>query len=295
MPPILAPINQQVLFFENYTKHSKILPILKEVNSVLKIIRRFNVKYFPKVGLDKWYNEQFKSLPSFIDSIIIFDSFLSVPAANYLKRKYPNLRLIYWFWNHIYDINLLNNLNPDIEKWSYDPIDCQKYGLKYNSQFYFNDFSVDYPYSLPKWDFLFVGAEKGRGHYIKECRDLITKYKFSYNFIVSGNSRKERIKNWIPYNDLVKLIYQSRCIVDIVPAAQNGLTLRPLEAVFHNKKLITNFVAIENMDFYNPSNIFIIGKDSENFLSEFMEIPLTPVPTDIREYYLFENWLRRFN
>lgn len=44
----------------------------------------------------------------------------------------------------------------------------------------------------------------------------------------------------MPYDVVIDNILHSKCIVDIVPPEQKGLTLRPLEALFF-KKIINEF------------------------------------------------------
>ena len=102
-------------------------------------------------------------------------------------------------------------------------------------------------------------------------------------------------KDYIKYDEYIKNIQTSKCILDyntnnkIAP-----LTLRPLEALFLNKKLITNNLDIINYDFYNPRNIFILGKDDINDIKKFIDTPYQIVDEKIVNYYDFNSWLQRF-
>lgn len=261
----------------------------------MKGLRMFHQHFIPyKTSI--WYTKDFKTVGEKEDSVIIFDSVLSVPAANYLRKKYPNLRIIYWFWNHINNINILNNLSDGIELWSYDMDDCEKYSLKYNSQFYFKELSSNNAscQNTPFWDFCFVGGEKGRSTSIAKCRELIEKAGFTSKFIVVSNERKKRLQQLLPYSSIVEIIQKSRCIVDIVQESQKGMTLRPLEAMFHHKKLITNSESIRSCDFFSPQNIGVFTEMSTQDLLSFMSSPLTKCPCDIIEKYTFQNWITRF-
>ena len=51
---------------------------------------------------------------------------------------------------------------------------------------------------------------------------------------------------------------------EIVQPGQGGLTIRTLEALFYNKKLITNNESITEYDFYNADNIFIYKEQDCN-------------------------------
>ena len=80
-----------------------------------------------------------------------------------------------------------------------------------------------------------------------------------------------------------------------MPDAQKGLTLRPLEALFLRKKLLTNFSAIKNQDFYSPNNIFIMNEDDERCLKDFINAPLSLEHENCIMEYSFASWLKRFS
>lgn len=289
----LFALNDNVLFYPEYCTNIDTGVVYGgNLNNLGKILRMLHLKYFSK-GFEVWFSTEFKKSGESTDTVILFDSILTVPAANYLRDKYKDLRIIYWFWNHIYNPDILNRISEGIELWSYDKADCNRYNLKNNSQFYFKDLAFCNEIS-PKQDFFFIGTEKGRTKAIKECLDIIDASDLSKNFIVIGNSRKDRLKKYVPYDKAVKMMSESRCIVDLVPSVQKGLTLRPLEALFGKKKLITNFKDIVNYDFYTPNNIFIIGKDNPLYLKDFLKSPLDFIDDKIMDYYDFKNWIKRF-
>ena len=113
---------------------------------------------------------------------------------------------------------------------------------------------------------------------------------------------KENIKTSIAYYPLLKypqvlqLINRSSAILDITKNNQSGLTLRPLEALFFNKKLVTNNEDIIYHKIYklNSANIYILGKEKKS-LKEFIELPLNKSNTaQLKKYYSFDTWLSNF-
>ena len=115
------------------------------------------------------------------------------------------------------------------------------------------------------------------------------------NGINSKNIIIENEKDFVPYEDYLKLLVKTKTILDIVDGNQSGLTLRCMEALFFNKKLITNNLDIENYDFYNPKNVFILGKDDMNNIKQFIDSPYELVDEKIVNYYDFDEWIKRFN
>ena len=67
-----------------------------------------------------------------------------------------------------------------------------------------------------------------------------------------------------------------------------------MEALFLERKLITNKTDIKNYDFYNHDNIFILGEDNINEIKEFINKPYKKIDQDIIDYYDFDQWLNRF-
>jgi hypothetical protein len=101
-------------------------------------------------------------------------------------------------------------------------------------------------------------------------------------------------KKPISYDDVLVKIGKSKAILDYLSDPSDGLSLRPMESIFHKKKLITNSKLIANYDFYRPQNIFILGRDNLSDLPEFLNSPYEEIDKEIIEKYDFKNWLNRF-
>jgi hypothetical protein len=284
-------LNEKVQFFNAFDKQALVGCVYEELNKIEKIIRSIHLKlHLPFYSI--WFSKDFKTYGRFEnDGIILFDSYLNIPAVHYYKKKFPNSRIIYWFWNHIYDSKILKKLPYGIEMWSYDPYDCEIHDLNFNTQFFGKSIIPSTEDKTIHHDFLFVGAEKGRADLINYCADIIDRQGLTRIFKVIDYRKQKSI----PYVDVLKMVCHTRCVVDILPKDQNGLSLRPFEAMFMKKKLITNFKKIKNESFYHPDNIFIIGYDDEDSLKEFLERPFNNGVLDLVEYYELNNWYNRFS
>ena len=60
------------------------------------------------------------------------------------------------------------------------------------------------------------------------------------------------------------------------------------------KRAASNHLDLAEYDFYDSHNIYITGKDNRS-LKEFIEVPVRPVPEEIRNRYRFSAWLERFS
>ena len=91
------------------------------------------------------------------------------------------------------------------------------------------------------------------------------------------------------------MIKYSKCILDVGNNDNAGLTVRVMESLFLEKKLITNYKNIVKYDFYNKNNIFIIGVDNLEQIKDFINSPYEKIDSEKIKYYDFESWLKRFN
>lgn len=252
-------------------------------NILLRILRKVRLSYFVGPFLGNWR----KNLKQY-HAIIMFDNGYHKVIARYIKRNNPNCKLILWFWNPIFSENkkYLGDKEVD-EVWSYDKDDCRRYSLRYNTQF-FNGKNI-VSGNIIDYDIVFVGAEKGRKGKLDEAVSLIKKNGLSTKIIVPQNK-----SDYLSYEKYMELVSKSNSILEIMGANATGLTLRSLESIFCEKKLITDNSNIVDYDFYRPENIFIIGKDDPGRLKDFISSPYKKINQKIVDYYEFENWVKRF-
>ncbi|MCR5820336.1 MAG: hypothetical protein K6F94_05250 [Bacteroidaceae bacterium] len=193
--------------------------------------------------------------------------------------------------------------------FTFDPGDAKAYGLNFVEQFYRNapfadpDVGVNHSHHgnkrneaqtgkvADRINFLggtafFCGENKGREPQLKDLAEILRRYEFKTDFIIV-NEPAERIS----YDEYLRHLESSFCIVDIVQDNQAGVTRRPVEALFWNKKLITNHHPLLQADFYRPENIFILGHDDITRLPLFLQQPLVPVSDEVKRKYHVNHFL----
>jgi len=140
-----------------------------------------------------------------------------------------------------------------------------------------------------KQDFYFVGYSKGRKKVLMDLENRLKKIGFQTRFLMIENPSDQ-----VSQYDNIRYSAESACIVDIVSQNQTGLTLRPFDALFLKKKLITNNVSIKEKDFYDSSNIYIIQDMELKGIEEFMRIPYKNVDPKIVSQYEINQWIRNY-
>lgn len=274
----------------------EVAQVYKKLPSVMRILRRIQIELnipwiFP------WIASWKKKINDY-ETVIIHASKITPPVVKFIRRKNPDVRIIVWYWNPVGKcVGIDQFTDVDCEIWSFDQEDCARYGLKHNTQYYFNNISLKA--TQAKFDVLFVGGDKGRIKRLVDIKQKFDNLGISNYFHITPTGRKYKVykeiyKKRIPYTKVLDYISECKAILDYVSEKQSGLTLRPLEALFFRKKLITNDKTIVNKDFYKKENIFVLGKDDIENLPQFLSTPYKFIEEEIVNKYDFDSWLERF-
>jgi len=267
--------------YDDY-KDIKFYNEFRKVNKVERILRKVWRFIFSD---NLWYDEWKQDIED-NDLVIVHASKNSNRIINYIRKKNKQVRIIHWFWNTVNTIKNIDLHNTNCELWSFDPIDCQNYNMKFNTTHYFSSLRIKEKKIV--YDVFFIGYDKGRKESLDKLqKDFISKGITSKLLVFSEKPRKN-----IPYTEVLGYIAESKAILDVVMKGQHGLSLRTMESIFFKKKLITNFEKIQDEDFYHPNNIFIIGKDTK--LLEFLNSPYVQIDPEILSKYEILNWAKRF-
>lgn len=237
-----------------------------------------------------WFGDWEEDLKE-CDTVILADDGNTENVARYINHLYPKKRIIIWYRNSV-AATVFPSMKVErfAEYWSFDYDDCKKYGFRYNPQFYSR--SPRYKVSEPIWDVFFVGQDKGRLQQLLDIEARLQGFGLTTKFCIVGYN-----SDYLSYGEVVDKISRSKAILDVQASWQEGMTLRPLEALFYKKKLITNSSSFAASDIYDPTNTFMLNRDSWSQIHDFIQAPYTPMPNRgslIRKYGI-EGWLDRFD
>lgn len=140
---------------------------------------------------------------------------------------------------------------------TFDSSDAVKYNMYYYPQFYRSypeqtELTEKYDY-----DFYFCGRDKGRKTLIDFFQKRLSKFG-KCKFIIIPESNPD----FMGYYDYIDEVKKAKVLCEIGQKGQTGLTIRALEALFFNKKMITTNEYVKQMDFYNPANILVLNQDT---------------------------------
>lgn len=238
-----------------------------------------------------------KSIKNYIlnnqnDFYILNENRLVVDCVNKIIEKYRlNLRGCILIRNPILNnlkgLNSIRNLeNKGIKVLTFDRLDSINYSWGLYNQFasrVMNGANISI-----KYDFAFVGRDKGRAQLIESLIRIFKNQNLSFfPYIVSGNNCN------VTYQEYIQLSLHAKCIVDIIQQGQTGLTLRPIEALLYKRKLLTNNKTIISEEFYHPNNILVFENNLEELdIKDFLNLPLVDISEEVVRKYTTEELIK---
>ena len=95
-------------------------------------------------------------------------------------------------------------------------------------------------------------------------------YKLKYREFKNSKMKDFKYKK-LPRDVFYKILAKSKAVVDVQMKNQSGLTMRTIEALHFEKKLITTNPAILEYEFYTDNNICVINKNHVNLPPSFFD------------------------
>lgn len=242
---------------------------------------------------ERWFNRE-----NITDKkiIIVFEPLIIPAYIDWLTRVNPEAKVMLLYINKV---NAANNPNQfdrsKISIWSGDRADCDQYGLNYIDAFsYFKACKVKK--AEPEYDVFFVGKDKSRLDDLLEMQKRFEALGLKTYFHIVAERRIEAKRNrhykpFLSYDEVLKYIGKSRAILYLSNGAQDGITIRVMESLIHQVKLITDNARLKRYDFFDPRNIFILGERDLSELRDFVYSPYVEVESRYLKDCYFEDMI----
>ncbi len=298
----LEKLNYEVTYYNDKPNDGVICKTFGRLQTPLYQI--ILTRYYKRI-VDNEKNKKF-------DYIFILRGEYAPPKAlGYLRNTFTNSKFILYMWDSI-----KNNKNVE-QKWKYfdkvysfDSLDCDKYEqLTLLPLFYIDEYSNNS--ESKKYDIAFVGTGHGdRPKIIKNVQDFckqnnLTFYSYIYlphkliffkNKIFNKDYKNIKMSDihfkLLEFNKIAKIYSSSKCVLDIESQNQSGLTMRTIETLGSQRKLITTNNEIIRYDLYDSQNVFIIDRSNIILNKDFIVSSYKQLDKKIYEKYTLKNWFK---
>lgn len=271
-----------------------------------KIFIRMHFLFPVNRKINKYYSNIIKNDKEYDYVVFINPETVNIALLKKMKLKFSNAIFILYMWDSLQNKPHTQKLISFFDKkFSFNKDDCKLYGMIFRPLFFIDDYNVDKVNSATeiKYDISFVGTIHSDRYFIlKEIKNWAEGIKLKTYFFMYFPSKilyyKYKINNpgkhidkndfsYIPKksDDIKNILLSSRTVIDIQHPKQTGLTMRTIETLGLDKKLITTNEDIKNYDFYNPKNILVIDRNNPAVDENFIKTPYEKIVPEIKNRY----------
>jgi hypothetical protein len=275
---------------------------------------KFALRKFPLiVGLLSSFSfvRRVRAVPfdDFDHVLVVKGEALSRRVTAALRRQFPSARFALYFWDAVENAP---NAQASSDLFDYvatfDPVDAPQYGWHYRPLFA----SAALPVAkrgLPQYDWSFVGtihSDRLRliHHLYMASPDRSRVFVFGYfpskllKFVSKLLNRRifasgigTMSTSALSAEQSMCIMAQSSAVLDIEHPKQRGLTIRTIEALLANCKLITTNDQILKSPLFDPSRVWLLDRSKPEVSNDFLQRDYVPVPDDVRYTYSIRCWV----
>ena len=192
--------------------------------------------------------------------------------GEHLRRKYPGCKIVCRFEDIIEKApyhNFYEYKDHFDMLLTFDELESRKYNISYYPSWY-DECEVPDDEGIEETDVLFVGKAKDRMAEIIEAYEKLAGAGLKCKFYLAEVPEEDQVYRdqieygpYIPYTKVLQYVKKTKCMLEILQKESESETLRVFEAIFFDKKLITNNKKLQNRSYYDPQKIFCYENTEE--------------------------------
>lgn len=300
----MKQLGAEVDFFDERSINKSYEKALLKINA--DIFRKKTINYYENI-LNKVSNVNY--------DIVLVIKCEMMPSEILIKMKslFTNATFCLYLYDSLRNVKNIEKKIPYFDRvLSFDMDDANKNErLIFRPLFFADEYNNQKlkTQSL-KYDICFIGTiHSDRYKVIKKIKTIAASREYNvflYCFLQSkivyylykmtkrefcGVKKSDFEFNKIDSKRISKIISESNVIIDVQHPNQTGLTMRTIEMLGMEKKIITTNEHIKNYDFYDPRNISIIDRNNVEIPSEFIDCSYHKVSDSIFKKYSLEYWI----
>lgn len=277
---------------------------------LLKAATRFRPELTQKYS-DGFYARALDGLATDYNIVLVVqgESVTSATLAA-VRRAYPRSRLVFYSWDSLrMKPHARSRLSAYDACLTFDANDARAYGMTFRPLFFSPGFERHGEFDC-HYELSFVGTIHADRYKIVRSIDAqleSSDRRFWYLYMQArwmyrarklfGRSIRGALRDEFSFHPLSQkrvqeIFLTSRAVLDIEHPRQEGLTMRTLEALGSQTKLVTTNSSVRNFDFFDESNICVIERGSPVLPKDFLHSPYRPLPQEIYERYTLRRWLQ---
>jgi hypothetical protein len=245
---------------------------------------------------------------SYSHLFIVRGEYVDTKIITFIKKQFNIDFYVSYQWDSVKNNPVcLEHKKNNFKIFSFDRIDCDQYSFNYLPLFYSisdNDFNT--ATLVKKYAISSVGVfTKDRLSLINQLIPALKQHQLSYFFVLKISPvtylfqllLNKKMRNFpfvnirfssLKYNDTIDIMKASQAVLDICHTSQSGLTMRTIECVGLNVKIITNNENVKLEPFFNRSMINVCDNFDGNY-STFLQSE--NIGYSNKNTYSLDSWL----
>jgi len=252
------------------------------------------------------YQRHIAGLADQYDYVLDFAGKAKINCLRLLKLKYQCPFILY-LWDDLKHASAaVDTLKYFDKKYSFNEDDSARFGLTYRPNFFVDSYRYDG--QTKSIDVFYKGTarDRYRAQVIERVATELGGHQLELSLYVRGGylRNRKKVTGWGFFNrwcnrdrfslsQMATKFKQSKVLLDIAYKGQTGLSLRPVEALAANCKLITTNKSVVKYDFFSDHNIFVLEEDFSNLsgLGSFLSLPFLPYSAEVKYRYSIDGFI----
>lgn len=235
---------------------------------------------------------------------------LSDKVMQALRNKFPNASAGLYLWDGVKNNKNVANIAPLFDSVAtFDKNDTEKFSWHYRPLFSriaaenhekINSFLYDWCFigtiHSDRYKIISILRDKYAGQYkpFVFCyfqSQLVLIFRKIFDKNLKGFLEEDGNLKPISKEEIVNYVNNSRAVLDIEHPNQNGLTIRTIETLLSNKKLLTTNANILDSDLYDASRVCVIDRNNPQIDEAFMASTFKDFDDSVKNYYGLKMWV----
>lgn len=283
-------------------------------NVFFKSLGRINYSLL-NPSIDRYFNKFLEAVIEKHPDVILVVGGMSFCFSRMQVERLKNAchaQLVAYLWDSLKNCQRIGDSIDLFDRvYSFEPHDCRSAGLHFLPLFYANAYG-NIPLEPPscyQYDACFVGSvhQTSKFLYVNSVVEILRQEGarvFTHYYIPSKsvgllcrmqNRKYQQVElrcDVLSRAQVVNLFRISKTIIDAPQACQSGLTMRTIETVGAQRKLITANPEISNYDFFAYGQMKYLPY-AEDLDMSFITADPAGIPDDVRLRYSIHSWMER--
>lgn len=260
---------------------------------------------------ERWFLDRLHQLDSksITHVLVIKGEGLSRRVVHQMREALASASMGFYLWDGVNNVKGVSKILSAFDSVAtFDPVDAKTFGWTYRPLFGRNISVAENIAAPAQFDWCFVGTIHSDRHRVihrLRQRNGSQSKNFVFCYFQSPLMLFVRLMSdwtlWLapkgtlstqsmPAAEVAQKIECSRAVLDVEHPRQRGFTMRTIETLLAEKKLITTNTHIFNSNLYHPSRVCVINREKPEIPGDFLEQPHFPVQDALRNYYSCEGW-----